>query len=105
MNSNLPTNEPPSSQRGHGVLLDLEPDGHLAQTAVHRHHEMQRRVEVVLEHRWSRMLQVDVRILSYLGSGHRIHFVPRRAVLDDARDVRDTQLAEGVRPMAAVVQN
>src|SRR5207249_7482285 len=82
------------SRGGNIGLFDLELDPHLAQFPDDRDDLPHLRVEVILEHGWSRVRQVQVGVSLELGAGDDLEVLARRHVLDDAGRVRDAHVTE-----------
>src|SRR5207302_2676475 len=85
------------------VHVELHRD--LAQPAVNAHDFAQSRIEIILEHHWSRILQEKVGGVRDSRARQDAQFVARRNVLNDTGNAGDSQVAQRVSPMAPVVED
>src|SRR6185436_18329186 len=104
--SSAPSRLPTSCSEGRNVVLARRKmDFDLTVHAMRRHHLTQLRVEVVLEHRRARRLEKVVGVSPDIRRPDHAELVACRYMLDQARHVREPELAQRVRAVATVVQD
>ena len=86
-------------------LLTAELYPHKAILSRNRNDLPQFGVEIVLEQRRAWHLEIAVRVLLDIATGDEVKLLATGDFLDDARSVTQAEIAQGVRPMAAVIQN